>query len=196
MLPVLPDISQSRKRKTLEAEILKFSQKLFKNSILGIIISIVLNVIYFYNWYIKRTLFSTFLFLYLAFLIFETFVNTFKGNSNDEELYYEKYQNDTEKYFVKVGENGFVAKTISCKNIVYSCKIVLYCYVLMKLFNVINEKFILWILMNICIFYSPIDKKCPYFFFKCRIYFNQILEGIIGVISCLVPKYEEEKKKE
>ena len=195
MLPVLPEISQSRKRKILEAKILIFSQKLFKNPLIGIIISILFNIIYFYNWFIKRTMFSTFIFLYLTFLFFMTIVNLFKGNNNEEQLYYEKYQNDTEKYFLNVTDNCFVAKTINCKNIVYSFKILFFCFVLMKLFNIINEKFIIWLLMNICVFYAPIEKKCPYFFAKSRIYVRQVLEGIIGVLSCLIPKYEEEEKK-
>ena len=192
---MFPDISQSRKRKIIEANILLFSQRLFKNPILGIIISVLLNILYFYNWYIKRTLFSTFLFLFLVFLLFGTIVSKFKENNDNEELYYKEYKNDTEKYFIDVGEESFITKTVNCKNIVYTFKILLFCFVLMKLFNVMNEKIICWLFMNICIFYSPIDKKCPYFLFKSRIFIRQCLEAILGVISCFIPKYEEIGKK-
>ena len=53
-----------------------------------------------------------------------------------------------------------------------------------------NEKFMFWISLNILLFYGPIEKKCPYFLFKSRMYVKQIFEGFLGIIKILIPKYE------
>ena len=54
-----------------------------------------------------------------------------------------------------------------------------------------NEKFIFLIVINIIMFYGPLEKKYPYFLFRSRMYLQQIFEGIIGLFKCFIPKYEE-----
>lgn len=49
--------------------------------------------------------------------------------------------------------------------------------------------------MNLMLFYSPLDKKNPHFFFKIRISIRQIIEGILGIIYCLLPIQEKVDKE-
>jgi hypothetical protein len=53
-------------------------------------------------------------------------------------------------------------------------------------------------LLNVILFYSPLDKNFPNFLFKIFIICKQCIEGIIGIIECVVPKFKEpvdEKEK-
>ena len=65
-------------------------------------------------------------------------------------------------------------------------------YVVSKIINWFNEKFLVWIALNVLIFYGPIEKKYPYFLFKSRMFLEQIFQGVFGLIACLIHKYEEE----
>ena len=52
--------------------------------------------------------------------------------------------------------------------------------------------------MNLILFYAPLDKQYPHFFFKIRMSLRQIIEGIIGLLYCLLSnliKDDNEKKK-
>ena len=71
---------------------------------------------------------------------------------------------------------------------------VVFFYVVSKIINWFNEKLLVWIALNVLIFYGPIEKKCPYFLFKSRMFLEQIFQGVFGLINCLIPKYEEENK--
>ena len=68
-------------------------------------------------------------------------------------------------------------------------------YIIAKVINIINAKFILLIATNIIMFYSPIENYTDHFLFKTKMAVVQTIEGIIGIISCLIPKYEEPKKQ-
>ena len=68
-------------------------------------------------------------------------------------------------------------------------------YIIAKVINIINAKFILLIATNIIMFYSPIENYTDHFLFKAKMAVVQTIEGIIGIISCLIPKYEEPKKQ-
>ena len=70
-------------------------------------------------------------------------------------------------------------------------------YVLMKITSWFNDIFIIYIILNVLILYAPLEKTCPHFIFKARITFKQVIEGIIGLVECLIPKYEDpDEKKE
>ena len=69
-------------------------------------------------------------------------------------------------------------------------------YLLLKLRLFLINKIILLILANICLFYAPLEKKFPHFIFKCRISIEQIIEGIIVLIQCIIPRYIEEPQKQ
>ena len=65
----------------------------------------------------------------------------------------------------------------------------------MKFFSVIGDRFIVLVIQNIFIFYAPIEKKFPHFLFKSRMYIKQTIEGIVGILECLIPRYEDIKQK-
>ena len=90
---------------------------------------------------------------------------------------------------------NFIKKTISCEDKYYTIVVLIQIYILMKIASWFSDKFLLYLIINVLLVYAPIEKKCPYFLFKCRMSFKQIIEGIIGLIECLIPKYEEEKKE-
>ena len=77
----------------------------------------------------------------------------------------------------------------------YTLKTLIYFYLVMKVSSWIGDKFILFAFLNIFIFYAPINKKCPHFLFISRMYIKQIIEGTIGILECLIPRYEEDKSK-
>lgn len=56
--------------------------------------------------------------------------------------------------------------------------------------------FLLWVIVNLIIFHEPIDKRYPHFLFYSYIYVKQIIEGVISLIECLIPRYEEPEKNE
>ena len=64
----------------------------------------------------------------------------------------------------------------------------------MKFINYINDKFLVLIIMNIIIFYAPLENICDHFLFKAKMSVKQIIEGIFGLIECLIPRYEEPNK--
>ena len=77
----------------------------------------------------------------------------------------------------------------------YTIIILIEVYILRKIASIFSDKFILYLLLNIIILYAPFEKRCPNFLFKIKITFKQLIEGVIGLLDCLVPKYEEPKEK-
>jgi hypothetical protein len=65
---------------------------------------------------------------------------------------------------------------------------------LFKILPFLGGKIILFIFLNIIILYYPLETKCPYFLFKFRMSFRQIIEGILGLVVCLIP-FNEKKAK-
>ena len=90
-------------------------------------------------------------------------------------------------------EPPFYQTIIEFKDPYYSIKMLIILYIISKIVNLFNEKFLAWIILNLLIFYGPIEKKYPYFLFKSRMFVQQIFEGIIGVICCIIPSYEQKK---
>lgn len=68
-------------------------------------------------------------------------------------------------------------------------------YLLMKITAFFDDKIILLFVSNIIIFYSVLEKKFPYFVFKTRMAIKQIIEGIIVLILCAIPRYEEKSNE-
>ena len=64
------------------------------------------------------------------------------------------------------------------------------------IFNLLSDKLILFIIMNLIIFYFPIENKSEHFLFKLKMAIKQTFEGIIGLIITFIPKYEPPKEKE
>lgn len=63
----------------------------------------------------------------------------------------------------------------------------------MKISSWVGDRFILLVILNIFIFYGPIDKKFPHFLFTSRMYIKQVIEGSLGIVECLIPRYQEDK---
>ena len=63
----------------LETTILNFSNNIFFNKQLGIIISMIINSIYIYLCYYKTPIISIFIFLYFLYLLSRIIVYQFKG---------------------------------------------------------------------------------------------------------------------
>ena len=78
---------------------------------------------------------------------------------------------------------------------ILTIKAVIYIYCCMKIATWLGDRFILLVILNIFVFYAPIDKKYPHFIFTTRMYIKQIIEGIIGIIECFIPRYEDDKQK-
>ena len=68
-------------------------------------------------------------------------------------------------------------------------------YLLMKITAFFDDKIILLFVSNVIIFYSVLEKKFPYFVFKSRMVIKQIIEGIIVLILCVIPRYEEKNNE-
>jgi len=66
----------------------------------------------------------------------------------------------------------------------------------LKISSFLSDKIILLIIANACLFYAPLEKKYPHFVFKCIMSVKQIIEGIIVLTLCVIPRYEEEPQKE
>jgi hypothetical protein len=78
----------------------------------------------------------------------------------------------------------------------YSLTVFIELYILWKISAIFNDKLIVLIAGNIIIFYSFLDEKYPKFLFRCRMFVKEIIEGILGFIMALIPKYEENKKEQ
>ena len=65
----------------------------------------------------------------------------------------------------------------------------------MKITSFINDKLIVFVALNIFIFYAPIEKKYPNFLFKSIISIKQVGEGIFEILECLIPRYIEKEKE-
>jgi hypothetical protein len=63
----------------------------------------------------------------------------------------------------------------------------------MKISSWIGDRIIILIILNIFIFYVPIEKIFPHFLFKSRMYIKQTIEGIFGILESFVPKYKEKQ---
>ena len=101
-------------------------------------------------------------------------------NQLNKELY------DFKNYFM-----NFIKMTISCEDLSYTIIILVEVYILMKIASFFNDKFILYLILNIIILYAPFEKRCPHFLFKSRMTLKQIIEGVFGFIECIIPRYEE-----
>ena len=78
----------------------------------------------------------------------------------------------------------------------YSLTVFIELYILWKISAIFNDKLVVLIAGNIIIFYSFLDEKYPKFLFRCRMFVKEIIEGILGFIMALIPKYEENKKEQ
>ena len=90
---------------------------------------------------------------------------------------------------------NYVKQIILFQDKKYSIKKLIELYIIMKVINLFNDKLLLLIIMNIIIFYAVLENYSDHFLFKAKMSVKQVFEGIIGVIECIIPRYEEFKFK-
>ena len=78
-------------------------------------------------------------------------------------------------------------KIIIFDNLLYTLTALIEIFLFWKISQRINWIIFCMILGNILIFYSPIDKRCPKFLFRIRMFIKEIIEGVLVVLSCLIP---------
>ena len=84
-----------------------------------------------------------------------------------------------------------IYKFIKFNDYYFCIKTIFIFYVLAKFINLFNEKIIILMIINLLLLYGPIEKKYSFFVFKGMMVPIQIFEGVLGILSCLIPKYEE-----
>lgn len=53
-----------------------------------------------------------------------------------------------------------------------------------------RRKIFFTLIINIILLYAPIEENFPHFIFMIRMFIRQMIEGIVGVIYCLISKGE------
>ena len=74
-------------------------------------------------------------------------------------------------------------------------KTLIYIFLLKKVSAWIGDQIILGVVLNVFIFYSPINKKFPNFLFYTRMYIKQIIEGTIAILICLFSTFNSKKNE-
>ena len=83
---------------------------------------------------------------------------------------------------------------MSFEDKILTIKTIIYLFLLKKVSSWLGDKVIIFVLLNVFIFYSPINNKFPHFLFYTRMYIKQIIEGTIGILICFFPTFEKSKK--
>ena len=166
----------------------QFSKEIFKNTIFGYIIGIYLNFVYIYNWRKNKNIFSLLIILYINYLLIKIILGRlFKLEENKEHKTY-NYESEVKKYrerFRKIISLEDPSSTIRTFVYIYSC---------LLLSILLGDKFILLLILNILIFYTPINNKFPNFIFNTIMTLKQTIEGILGILESFIPRYIDKKE--
>ena len=189
----VPPIAQSDRVNYLDIKLLELSSELFENPLFGYGIVANTNILFIYAWCKKRTIFSILSFLLLFYLIVRIILKKVFGLNQKTKLNEEDLKTELLKIHLQV--STYVKNIVSLENYVYTFSELAKIYVFFKIINLFNDKFLLLLLLNAALLYSPIEKKCNHFVFKGRMAVKQVIEGVIGLVSCFIPRYEEKKEK-
>ena len=166
----------------------QFSKEIFKNMIFGYIIGIYLNFVYIYNWRKNKNIFSLLIILYINYLLIKIILGRlFKLEENKEHKIY-NYESEMKKYrerFRKIISLEDPSSTIRTFVYIYSC---------LLLSILLGDKFILLLILNILIFYTPINNKFPNFIFNTIMTLKQTIEGVLGILESFIPRYIDKKE--
>jgi len=166
----------------------QFSKEIFKNAIFGYIIGIYLNFVYIYNWRKNKNIFSLLIILYINYLLIKIILGRlYKLEENKEHKAY-NYESEMKKYrerFRKIISLEDPSSTIRTFVYIYSC---------LLLSLLLGDKFILLLILNILIFYTPINNKFPNFIFNTIMTLKQTIEGILGILESFIPRYIDKKE--
>lgn len=148
----------------------------------GIPISIVFNFIIMI-YFTRSSVFSSFfltLFLFIAFIASHKLIfkdkEPEKSKSKDKKEYKQENTNFITIYFDSTEEKIVLALEL---------------YIIHVLGKYLSDLFFVWIIGNLCIFYYPLNLYFPDCIFNCYLIVTQTLEGIIGLIIAVIPKFGE-----
>ena len=85
-------------------------------------------------------------------------------------------------------------KIASFDDKILTIKTIIYLFLLIKVSAWIGDKIIFSVVLNVFIFYAPINSVFPNFLFYTRMYIKQIIEGTIAILICFFPTFEKNKK--
>ena len=166
----------------------QFSKEIFKNAIFGYVIGIYLNFVYIYNWRKNKNIFSLLIILYINYLLIKIILGRlFKLEENKEHKTY-NYESEMKRYrerFRKIISLEDPSSTIRTFVYIYSC---------LLLSILLGDKFILLLILNILIFYTPINNKFPLFIFNTIMTLKQTIEGVLGILESFIPRYIDKKE--
>ena len=91
--------------------------------------------------------------------------------------------------------SNYLKKIVFFEDAYFTLNTLFKLYSLVSLLNYVNDKLILFIFMNIIIFYFPIENKTDHFIFKIYMAIKQTIDGIIGLLIVIIPKYEKPKEE-
>ena len=87
-------------------------------------------------------------------------------------------------------------KIASFDDKILTIKTIIYLFLLIKVSAWIGDKIIFSVVLNVFIFYAPINKVFPNFLFYTRMYIKQIIEGTVAILICFCPTCEKKKNSE
>ena len=87
-------------------------------------------------------------------------------------------------------------KIASFDDKILTIKTIIYLFLLIKVSAWIGDKIIFSVVLNVFIFYAPINRVFPNFLFYTRMYIKQIIEGTIAILICFCPTCEKKKNSE
>ena len=200
----LPPFNEKVPRGFFEQTILDFSSGLFKNPFFGYALALLLNILYLYTYCKSKSCFSVLIYLFLAYLLsslilaqIAQFKRCNKQEIKDDSISEEKLKTLFKEFRASIEYfKNFIKKTISLEDKLYTFRTLFEFYLLMKITSFLNDKIILIFISNIVVFYAVIEKKFPYFVFKSRMAIKQVIEGVIVLILCLIPRYEDKEKND
>ena len=171
----------------------KFSKEIFYYPIFGILCGIYLNYIYIYNWRKQKNIFSLFIILYMNFIIIKI-ISKKIFKYEEEKQNEENVKNNYELEVKKLRER--FRKLMSLEDPSSTLRNFIYTYFCLIISRFAGDKFIIFCILNIYIFYTPINNKFPNFVFNCVMSLKQTIEGVFGIIECFIPRYVEKKKND
>ena len=170
-------------------DLTRFSNEIFTNKIFGFICGLYLNYIYIHNWLKNKNIFSLLIIIYINILIIKIIL----GKIFQVEIKEEPKKNFNEQDINKIRER--FRKIIRLEDPSSTIRSFIYTYLCLLLSKLLGDKFIIFFILNIFVFYAPINDKFPNFIFNSIMYVKQTIEGIFGIVECFIPRYVDKKEK-
>ena len=170
-------------------DLTRFSNEIFTNKIFGFICGLYLNFIYIHNWLKNKNIFSLLIIIYINILIIKIIL----GKIFQVEIKEEPKKNFNEQDMNKIRER--FRKIIRLEDPSSTIRSFIYTYLCLLLSKLLGDKFIIFFILNIFVFYAPINDKFPNFIFNSIMYVKQTIEGIFGIVECFIPRYVDKKEK-